>query len=121
MNVGRVLFRAALTQPITVYRQNGSWIGGRWTPGSPLPIPMQAVVNVPSGDTLDMLSQADQESGAIEVFVPAPLHLELTQATGTSDQIQWNGDTYRVMHVWDWSANGYVKALAVKMTTTTEA
>lgn len=120
MNVGSILYSSALTQPITVYRQNGSWVAGVWTPGTPAAIPMRAVVSMPSGADLQQIPQGDMEKGTIQVLVPSPLTLEMTDGSATSDQIQWGGNMYRVARVWDYSTYGYVKAIATKMDATTQ-
>ena len=119
VNVSGALFR--FLQPITVNRQNGSWVQGVWTPGAPQAIAMQAVVTVPDATELQMLPEGDQEAGAIEVYVYAPNALYVTSDNGTSDQIVWNGNTWRVMRVWDLTAYGYWRAIAVKMDPTTES
>ena len=118
VNVGGALFR--FLQPITVNRQGGSWVAGVWTPTAPQALPMLAVVTVPDATELQMLPEGDQELGAIELYVAAPNALYVTSDTGTSDQIVWNGSMWRVMRVWDLSAYGYWRAIAVKMDPTAE-
>ena len=40
---------------------------------------------------------------------------ESSQTDGTSDQIVWNGNRFRVTSVMPWSDYGYFKAVGVRM------
>jgi hypothetical protein len=113
MQVGSLLTSPAFSQPITIYRQSGAWVAGVWTPNPPDEIPATAVVTAASGDTLDQLPEGDRQRGVILIHTQTPLFL--TNAAGTSDEILWNGNLYRLAQVLDWSAFGFYQALGVKM------
>ena len=117
INVGSVLLGGSLTQTVTVYRKSGAWIAGVWTASPDTAIAITAVVTRPSPNDLDQIPEGDRQKGAIAVY--STTQLMLTNASGTSDEVLYGGDRYRLAQVWDWSAAGYYKAIGVKMDPTT--
>lgn len=112
INVGAVV-SGRLAQSFTVYRKNGTWTAGRWTPGADTTILMTGVITIPKETDLDQVSEGDRVKGAIQIHTQAQLYL--TNPNGTSDELVYNGQRYRLAQLWDMSAYGYYKAVAVRM------
>ncbi len=96
----------------TVYRKTGEFIEGGYSQ-TETAIPMTGVVIPSSPDELAMVPEGDRVTGANTFYATEALYR--TREGGTSDEILWNGERYRVVHVWDRSANGFYKAMAARM------
>lgn len=113
MNVGRVLNNPRFSQQFTVYRKSGSWdTGGNWDP-SETALTLNGVISVADSEDIEQLPEGDMETGAITLYTSSPL--QETTGQGTSDEIEWRGDRWRVMKVFPYADYGYYKAIAVKM------
>lgn len=112
INVGRVLNNPRFSQSFTVYRKSGSWVAGRWN-GTESAITMNGVIIQASETDLEMVPEGDKQKGNIAVYAISPLYQ--TTAQGTSDEIEWRGNRYRVMPLTPYADYGYYKAIATKM------
>lgn len=116
MNVGRVV-TGRLAQDVTIYRKSGSWVGGRWV-ASETALTVRGVVDIPDPMELEQIPEGDRQRGAIRLHTTAPILI--TSTSGTSDEILWRGNRYRVMQVVPYADYGYYKAIAVKMDPSSE-
>ena len=57
-----------------------------------------------------MLELADHKHGT-KTFYTNEVELEVSDTEKTSDTIVWKGNRYKLLHVFDYSANGYWKAI----------
>lgn len=114
INVGRIVNSRnfAQTSGFTVYRQTGSWERGRWVT-SETTTQMQGTVTAASSKDLIQVPEGDLIKGVM-CFYSQQMIFE-TRPEGTSDEIVWQGDRYRVFSVFPWSDFGYYKALGVRM------
>jgi hypothetical protein len=121
INVGRVVVSRNFAQQngFTVYRQIGDWIAGRWVSSPEATIKMQGTVTVANSKDLVQVPEGDRTTG-IMCFHSQQLIYETrdangTEVGGTSDEIEWQGDRYRVLSIFPWSDFGYYKALGERM------
>jgi len=117
MNVGRIVNSPRLSQSFTVYRKGGSFVAGRWTPTESA-ITVRGVITVSTSDDLEQIPEGDRQKGAISVYSTS--QLIVTDATGTSDEIEWRGNRWRAMQLFAFADYGYYKVIAVKMDPSTE-
>ncbi|UUZ80638.1 hypothetical protein LJK88_20470 [Paenibacillus sp. P26] len=113
INVSDVVTDADFAQAFTVYRQTGSWVKSRWTMGVEQAIPFYGTITACSAEDLEQLPEGDRVKGAM-CFYAIP-EINTTNETGTSDQIEWRGERYRVQQVMPWGDFGYNKAIGVRM------
>lgn len=59
---------------------------------------------------VEMLDLADHVHGT-KTFYTDEIELEVTDTEKTSDTIVWKGKRYKLLHVWDYSENGFWKAI----------
>ena len=59
---------------------------------------------------VEMLDLADHKHGT-KTFYTNEIELEITDTEKTSDTIVWKGGRYKLLHVFDYSDNGYWKAI----------
>ncbi len=118
INVGFILSNPDFSQSITLQRQTGSYIDGRWTPSTPTTITLTGAITIPSETDMEQMPEGDRQKGLICVYSTQPL--ELTNPSGTADQVYWNrdGNWYRVSRLFPFGDYGYYKAICVRMVTT---
>lgn len=117
INVSRVINSAKLRENFTVWRKTGDWDeNGRWIQ-SENPLIFSGVVTaagtkdiiqVPEGDRISQLMCFHSTQ---EIFTT---HKD-SQFSGTSDEIEWRGNRYKVFKVLTWTDFGYFKAIGVSM------
>lgn len=70
-----------------------------------------------TAETLKLLPEEERQEACIVIYTDYPLSTGIPEDAGASfigaDRIHWNGQTWRVVKVRDWSAFGYVQAYAV--------
>ena len=115
INVGNLLVDPAFSQSITVYRQNGDWVGGRWTPGTPTQLTVAGVITIPKETDLEQVPEGDRMKGAICVYTQTPL--VVSNVNGTSDQVLWtnDGNLYRAAQLYPFADYGYYKCICIRM------
>lgn len=92
----------------------GSYVDGIWVEATRTPVTIDANVQ-PTGykETL-ILEEADRSKKALKVYSPAPIYSEEENENG-ADEFDWEGDTFRVMKVLNYSMGilDHYKAIAV--------
>lgn len=118
INVGRVLNSSKLRQPkpFKVWRKTGAWIAGRFVE-TEASISMSGVITPASAEDILQVPEGDRTSKIIAFHSTMPLFVthDDVQGKGTSDQIEWHGERYRLLNRKDWSDFGYYKALGISM------
>ena len=70
-----------------------------------------------TAEALKLLPEEERQEACIVIYTDYPLSTGIPEDAGVSftgaDRIHWNGQTWRVVKVRDWSAFGYVQAYAV--------
>lgn len=118
LDLSQIVMDPDFAQSFTVYREGGSFVSGRWT-ATETPIQMTGTVTVAKPNELSQVSEADRVTGVMAFYSTQPIYTTRSDSSkaveGTSDQIVWNGERYRVSMVAPWKDFGYYKALAVRM------
>jgi hypothetical protein len=119
LDLSSIVIDPDFAQSYTVYRESGTFTGGRWVAAPELVLTMTGVVSVAKPQELVQVPEADRTSAVMAFYSAQPIYTTRSDsskaAEGTSDQILWNGDRYRVSTVAPWKDFGYYKALAVRM------
>ena len=99
-------------QRITYRRQNGESVPSVQT------LPASGCIHPGTPEMVQLLPEEERHEEFIAVYTGFALSLGENNG-GTAytapDRILWNGETWRVIRVRDWSVFGYCQALAVKM------
>ena len=105
-------FTAFTVQRTTCRRQNGSSVPSVRT------LPASGCIHPGTPEMVQLLPEEERHEEFIAVYTGFALSLGENDG-GTAytvpDRILWNGETWRVIRVRDWSVFGYYPALAVKM------
>jgi hypothetical protein len=106
-----------LAQSFLVLRESGGEFGeGGWIPGRITEISMSGPVLPSSPAELQQVPEGDRVTEAKTFYCTAPLYT--TRKTALADMIRYpaiGGDEYKVVHVFDRQANGFIKAIGVRM------
>lgn len=114
IDVSDIITDPDFAQPFTVRRESGGHFGeGGWIAGRITEIPMSGPVVPSSPEELEQVPEGDRVTEARTFYATRPILR--TRESGLSDIIRWNGSDYRVVRVWDRSAHGFYKAVAVRM------
>ncbi|MCM3141662.1 hypothetical protein [Brevibacillus sp. MER 51] len=112
INVSEVITDPDFAQQFQVFRKSGEWSKGR-SGSSEVPIIMTGIVTVADAKTLEQLPEGDRVTGLMCFYSTQELHT--TREEGTSDQIEWRGERYRVKQVFPYGDYGYFKAVGQRM------
>lgn len=74
---------------------------------------MQGTVTVASSKDILQVPEGDRVTGMMCFYSQQPIHI--TRPEGTSDEIVWKGERYRITFLFPWSDFGYYKAIGVRM------
>lgn len=79
--------------------------------------PAWGCIHPGTAEALKQLPEEERQEACIVIYTDYPLSTGTPEDAGASftgaDRIRWNGQTWRVVKVRDWSAFGYVQAYAV--------
>jgi len=114
LDVSDVLSDPDFATVFDVVRTTTAVSGGRTVLQSQTTANVIGVVQPASTRELERLPEAERTRGAITIYTTFALNAG--SAGFTADTVNWNGSSYTVMSVDDWSqfGAGYVKALAQK-------
>ena len=120
-------------QMITVYRQFGKWVKGKWTAGAlvngtfvegaELTLQVAGVIIPASIQDIEQIPESDRVRTLMSFYTTSdfPIYTTHVAATeqgpngGTSDQILWKNERYRIFQVNPYSDYGYWKAIGARM------
>lgn len=111
VNVSRVVLSPKLSQTFSVFRQTGKFVRGRPSQAES-EIKLRGVIKPAKAQEIEMIPEGDRVGG--EVVIYATEKLRVTSESGTSDEVLWNGDRYKIYSVSPYSDYGYYKAIAVR-------
>ncbi len=121
IDLSEILYDPDLSQQFTVHRrQNGRWVDANWVEdeviltftGVVVPANSKEIMQLPEGDrsTAVMVFYSDQE-----MYVTRSADPGEGFGQGTSDQVEWRQDRYRVVKTNQFGDYGYYAAYAVYM------
>lgn len=118
INVSKVIKSSRLSQSYTVYRKSGEWVSGRWEQ-SESSLQITGPVTVPGEKEILQIPEGDRVKGVMCFHSTDELYT--TNENGTSDEILWRNNRYRIHAILPWMDFGYCKALGTRMEGETDA
>ncbi len=116
LNVSRILSHPLIAQTFTVHRSSGQFAAGGWTENAPSSITISGAAYPSTVRDLQAIPEGDRVSGMMTFLSPQPIYLTHAAGTpGTSDQIEWKGEFYRIIQIMDWSDYGYYMGIGARM------
>ena len=121
LNMSRLLYNRKFNQSFIVHRKTGAWDHGHFLETNlvPDPITMIGVVLPASAMEIMQFPEGDRSTSMMVFYSPKEIfvtHVNDGQGNaGTSDEIYWNGNNYRIVNVNQYGDFGYFKAFGVMM------
>lgn len=97
------------TNFIVIKKSEPKWVKGELTQAETKLI-VEGIVLPSSSKDIDMLPEADRVHG-LKSFFTDECEFALTNTEKTSDVCIYRGETYKLLQVFDYSDNGYYKAI----------
>ena len=109
INLEELTFDPDFCTTFTVEKHSAVWHEGMQVETATT-IEVTGIVAPSSAKDVEMLELADHKHGT-KTFYTNEVELEVSDTEKTSDTIVWKGNRYKLLHVFDYSANGYWKAI----------
>lgn len=118
INLSRVITdpRMAQKQPFTVWRKSTTWQRGRPV-STELPISIDGIITPANPRDLQQVPEGDRVGGEITILTIQPIYVTRSDDDdqGTSDEVEWDGDRYRVFNVFPWKDYGFYHGIGIRM------
>lgn len=121
INVAHAINDPRFAQKFKVFRKSGEWIKGRFIE-SEKEINMIGVITPSKPKEIEMIPEGDRVGGEITIHTTRNLYTthaiqneESKETEGTSDQIEWQGERYKVYQVSNYSQYGYYSAIGMRL------
>lgn len=118
LNLSSVILDSRFSGPFKVYRKSGEWIKGRFIQDEK-ELDMDGVITPAKPKEIEMIPEGDRVGGEISVYTTQKLYtthsLDSEDTEGTSDEIEWHGERYKLYSVKDLSQFGYYSAIGIRM------
>lgn len=122
INVARAVNDPRFSQSFKVFRKSGEWEKGRFIE-SETEISMIGVITPSKPKEIEMIPEGDRVGGEITIHVTRKLYTTHSiqdeesenETEGTSDQIEWQGERYKIYSVNDYSQYGYYQAIGMRL------
>jgi hypothetical protein len=99
-----------------IIRTTGYFGPGGWLTNPPKTICAGGVVSIADDRALRMVPEGDRVVGSLMYITTTQIFVTNAAGSQTSDQVQWNGDLYRVQSVGSWVQNGFYVAVLLRIT-----
>ena len=88
-------------------------IGSEWERGEQIvkteTLTIEGIVSPATSKDIEMLPEGDRQTGMKTFYADVPMHV--TDTEETSDICEYRGKQYKLLQVFDYSSNGYYKAI----------
>lgn len=118
IDVSELIVDPDFAQPYIVHRKSGTWLQGVFTE-SEVPLQFYGVIIAANIKDVNMMPEGDRIEGLMMFYTtddnPIFVTRNLDNNKGTSDQIEWRGERYRIMQTYAYNDYGYIKAIGTRM------
>jgi len=122
INVAHAVLDSRFAQTFKVFRKSGEWVKGRFIEGEK-EISMIGVITPSKPKEIEMIPEGDRVGGEITIHTIRKLYTthaiqdeeSENEFEGTSDQIEWQGERYKLYQVNDYSQYGYYSAIGMRL------
>lgn len=111
INVSRVIKDPRFSQAFKLFRKNGRFIGGRFNQ-TETEYSFSGVIKPASPEDIEMIPEGDRVGGEIVIYSTS--ELKVSSKEGTSDEIIWNDERYKLYAISPYKDYGFYKAIAIR-------
>lgn len=109
INLAELTYDPDFCTTFTVEKHQDTWVEGEIV-SLVSPVAVTGIVAPSSPKDVEMLDIGDRKHGT-KTFYTNEVELVITDTENTSDTIVWKGNRYKLLHVFDYSENGFWKAI----------
>lgn len=117
ITVSRVLNNPKVSTDFIIYRKNGEWINGRFAEVENS-ITFHGTISVAKPKELEWIPEGDRVGGELSIHCTEEIFTtregDSENEAGTSDELLWNGERYKIYAVNPYGHFGYYSAIAMK-------
>ncbi|MDU7441763.1 MAG: hypothetical protein E7L05_14625 [Clostridium sp.] len=116
INLSRVINDTRISQEFKVFRKTGEWIKGRFEEKE-TQIDMNGVIVPATNKEVEMIPEGDRVKGAISIHSTKRLYTThlADKGEGTSDEIEWENERYKVYSLGSYSKYGFYSAIGMRL------
>ena len=122
INVAHAVLDPRFAQTFKVFRKSGEWVNFRFIE-SEKEISMIGVITPSKPKEIEMIPEGDRVGGEITIHTTRKLYIthaiqdeeSENEFEGTSDEIEWLGERYKLYQVNDYSKYGYYSAIGMRL------
>lgn len=122
INVAHAVNDPRFSQSFKVFRKSGEWIKGRFVEEEK-EISFTGVITPSKPKEIEMIPEGDRVGGEITIHTTRKLYTthsiqdeeSANDFEGTSDEIEWQGERYKLYQVNDYSQYGYYSAIGMRL------
>lgn len=122
INVAHAVLDPRFAQTFKVFRKTGEWLKGRFVE-SEKEMSMVGVITPSKPKEIEMIPEGDRVGGEITIHTTTKLYTthaiqdeeSENDFEGTSDQIECQGERYKLYQVNDYSQYGYYSAIGMRL------
>lgn len=115
INLSRVLSSPMLSQTYNIYRNTGHFGIGGWIQDSETVIPTRGNMWPSTDREIEQVPEGDRIKGMHTFTSAVELRVSNDQNSGTSDQIVWSGERYRLIQTLPFSDYGFHVAVGARI------
>ena len=119
INLSRVLNSPKMRQTFTIYRSSGGRFGaGGWIEDTPIEIEASGIVWPSTAREILQVPEGDRALGMMTFATTVPLYTtraEGATSAGTSDQLEWKDELYRVISRLPFTDYGFNVAVGARL------
>jgi hypothetical protein len=117
IDVSELIVDPDFAQPYIVHRKSGAWSEGVFVEGES-PLPFNGIIIAANTKDVNMMPEGDRIAGLMVFYTTAdkPIFVtrNLSEDQGTSDEIEWRGERYKIMQTFPYNDYGYIKAVGTR-------
>ncbi|MFV3013563.1 hypothetical protein ACLD43_17580 [Clostridium botulinum] len=119
IDVSRVLNDPRVSQSFIIFRKSGKWDKGRFVQEE-VEINMSGVISIAKSKDIEMIPEGDRVGGELaiystqKIFTTRKGDMSQQKDSGTSDELLWNEERYKIYSASPYSDYGYYKAIAMR-------
>ena len=118
LNPSRILSSPHFRQTFSVFRSSGKFALGGWIEEvqSPPSFDVSGAVWPSTAKEIEQVPEGDRVTGMVSFASVTPLFTtHASGVAGTSDQIEWHGELYKLIQVMNYSDYGFYVVVGAKM------
>lgn len=117
INVAGIVNNPKISRDFIIYRKNGEWLNGRFEEKE-TSLVFHGVISVAKAKELEWIPEGDRVGGELMIHCTEKIFTtrnnELENDIGTSDELLWNDERYKIYSVSPYSDFGFYKAIAMR-------